>query len=123
MLLDTGDKEAHFFVMLPHVRSFYASGVWKALRLACLVRANYKCTVSGCRARATHADHIVTRPRVPEATTLDRLDNLRALCAFHDSQVKELSNGSRRRDGEFTIPGCRVNGMPVDPAHPWAHKT
>ncbi len=94
---------------------FYASPAWRALRKACLERDGYRCTVPGCSSRATHADHIDRRPRSATPTPADHLDNLRSLCAVHDAQVKERSDGTRRRDGRFAVRGADKDGWPMDP--------
>jgi len=83
------------------------------LRKAALRRDRYCCTVAGCGRRATHVDHIDTRPRSDEPTPFDRLDNLRSLCAVHDAQIKERSDGQRGRDGRPIVRGCDVNGWPL----------
>lgn len=96
-------------------RAFYASPEWKALRRLCLQRDRYTCTVPGCHARATHADHIETRPSAAKLTPADRLDNLRSLCASHDSQVKEKPDGTRQNGGRFVVRGADADGWPLDP--------
>ena len=92
---------------------YYTTPHWKALRRAALARDGYRCTVPGCRARATHVDHIVTRPPVGFPTQEDRLDNLRSLCASPDLQIKELRSGQRRRDGRLVVKGCDADGWPL----------
>jgi len=96
--------------------SFYQSTWWRCLRRACLQRDGWLCTVAGCCARATTVDHIQTRPRVPHPTALDRLSNLRSLCAKHDAQVKEMASGARRRGGRFVVRGVDQAGWPRDPS-------
>jgi hypothetical protein len=81
------------------------------LRAAALRRDQYRCTVKGCRARATHVDHIVTRPRQTAPSAADRLDNLRSLCATHDAQIKE-HHGVRGRGGVPAVKGCDTQGWP-----------
>jgi len=54
---------------------------WRRLRAAILARDGYACRmVEGCRARATHVDHIV--PVVLGGSS--HPDNLRAACAVHN---------------------------------------
>jgi 5-methylcytosine-specific restriction endonuclease McrA len=91
---------------------FYSSSAWRALRAAALARDGYRCNAAGCRAPATHVDHIVTRPPLPVSTPQDRLDNLRSLCSAHDRQVKELAGGRRRRGGVLRPLGCDAGGWP-----------
>lgn len=98
---------------------FYFSADWRRLKKACLERDGHRCAVKGCSAKATHADHIETRPPVAHLTAADRLDNLRSLCAMHDAQVKERKAGeqaARSNGGEFKLVGCDADGWPVDPA-------
>lgn len=95
---------------------YYQTPHWRALRRACLDRDRWTCTVPGCHARATHADHIERRPMSATVTPADRLGNLRSLCATHDAQVKEMANGERRNGGRFTIRGADEAGWPRDPA-------
>lgn len=99
---------------------FYKSEFWKRLRAAALNRDNGRCQVQGCGKRARVVDHIQTRPRGETGPTdWDRLGNLRCLCDYHDKQVKEKKDGTRKRDGKFSVPGWDAEGFPVDPAHPW----
>jgi hypothetical protein len=93
---------------------YYDSPHWKSLRLLCLARDGHRCTVAGCGRRGQVADHIKTRPDVPNPTDLDVLDNLRTLCLSHDAQVKE-HKGARYQGGQFKVKGCDVNGWPLDP--------
>lgn len=37
---------------------YYATPAWRALRADVLRRDGYRCAVTGCASRATHADHI-----------------------------------------------------------------
>jgi hypothetical protein len=94
---------------------YYQTPHWKALRAACFARDRGLCKAPGCRMRGVVADHIVTRPNVPEPTELDCLSNLRLLCASHDAQVKERG-GVRKQAGEFRIRGCDEAGWPLDPS-------
>lgn len=40
---------------------YYATAAWRALRADVLRRDGYRCAVTGCASRATHADHIKQR--------------------------------------------------------------
>jgi 5-methylcytosine-specific restriction endonuclease McrA len=95
--------------------AFYQSAAWRALRAACLSRDEFRCAAPGCTARATHADHIITRPRSPTPTAADHIGNLRSLCPHHDAQVKEQTNGQRRSGGHLTTKGADTDGWPIDP--------
>ncbi len=94
---------------------FYGSQGWKELRTDALRRDHWTCTVPGCRARATHVDHIRRRPHSPTPTAEDVLTNLRSLCAAHDAQMKELASGERRNAGNPRVIGCDAAGWPLDP--------
>jgi 5-methylcytosine-specific restriction endonuclease McrA len=69
---------------------FYLSKEWKALRLAVLRRDGFACVF--CGARASIADHIVSRRAGGE----DAMRNLRSLCPSCDNKRKERPDGSRR---------------------------
>lgn len=92
---------------------YYRTPAWRRLRTAALKRDGYICTVPGCRAKATHIDHIVSR----RSGGPDTLANLRSLCAMHDGQIKEDSRGKRKNDGQAYVRGCDGTGNP--PAHWW----
>lgn len=94
---------------------FYRTPAWRRLRVAALERDGYVCAVLGCRARATHVDHIKSR----RSGGQDALHNLRSLCAMHDGQIKEDSRGKRKDDGQAYVRGCDGTGNPLDPAHWW----
>ena len=87
---------------------YYSTRHSRRLRAAALRRDAYRCTVAGCTAPATIADHIQTRPRQSAPSPLDRLDNLRSLCATHDGQMKE--HGGPR--GRARLKGCDAQGWP-----------
>ena len=98
---------------------YYATRHWKRLRQEALRRDGYRCTVERCGRRATHVDHIATRPRSVEPAPEDRLDNLRSLCATHDAQVKEHKPGPhgvrRGHGGRPVLRGCDRDGWPLAP--------
>lgn len=102
---------------------FYNSKFWKDLRRQALERDRYRCTVTGCpntgRMGRLYVDHVKTRPNVPYPTPSDILSNLRTLCGVHDTQVKEMRDGERRKGGEPTVRGCDASGRPLDPRHHW----
>jgi 5-methylcytosine-specific restriction endonuclease McrA len=97
---------------------FYRTLEWRRLREAAQLRDLYRCAVPGCRATATHVDHIVSRRR----GGADHLDNLRCLCAAHDNQINEDGSGNRRSDGKTYVLGCGASGRPLDPCHWWNEK-
>src|SRR5262245_24453944 len=85
---------------------YYWSKQWLALRQAALRRDHYTCTVPGCRDKATHVDHIVTR----KLGGADTLSNLRSLCRLHDHQLRERPNGNR--PAKARLIGCGADGWP-----------
>lgn len=89
--------------------AYYQSEHWKDLRTYVLRRDGYKCQAPGCKRRATHVDHIKTRPNVDRPTEFDTPANCRSLCAPCDSEVKEAA-GERKQGGMFK--GADVNGWP-----------
>jgi hypothetical protein len=99
---------------------FYQSNEWRELRTERLRIDGGMCTVIGCAASARFVDHKVARPpSCPVTCAEDRIDNLRSLCGYHDSQVKELRRGhpERRNGGEFKVKGCDAEGIPFDPKY------
>jgi hypothetical protein len=111
-------KLAALPVASPPVPIYYRSAHWRALRHEALVRDRFSCTVPGCGKRYRTVDHVVTRRPVAYPTSADVINNLRTLCSFHDTQVKERKRGdsaSRQNDGTFTVKGCDENGLPFDP--------
>jgi 5-methylcytosine-specific restriction protein A len=98
--------------------AYHNTQAWKALRQAALWRDGYRCAVPGCKQKATHVDHVVSRRQ----GGADELENLRCLCAQHDNQVKEDATGKRRSGGKAYIVGCDASGRPLDPAHWWNEK-
>jgi hypothetical protein len=104
----------HAVVVLPN-DPYYSTPQWHALRNVVLHRDRYTCVVPGCNARAVVVDHIVPRKH----GGMDLLSNLRSLCRTHDNKIKERMGGyNRGNEGKLRSP-CDVNGMPLDPSHPW----
>jgi hypothetical protein len=94
---------------------YYWTAHWKALRQAALKRDGGRCTAPRCTAPATTVDHIMTRPPVGFPTAADRLENLRPLCATHDAQIKERSDGRRGRGDRPLVKVCDIDGWPLAP--------
>ena len=88
---------------------YYSTRHWRELRATALRRDRGLCAIPGCIMPATVVDHIITRPRQSEPSPLDRLDNLRSLCASHDAQMKEHVGGAR---GPARLKGCDADGWP-----------
>jgi len=83
---------------------------WEALRRSVL-RDEPTCRVRGCRKRAEHVDHIVAIALAPQLR-LDRA-NLQPLCAYHHRLLSVAYDAGSIRGV------CSVDGMPLDPSHPW----
>jgi len=63
-------------------------------------------------------DHIKARRTHPHLALV--LSNVRTLCPEHDNQAhREKGNSRMGRDARFVVRECAVDGMPLDPGHPW----
>jgi 5-methylcytosine-specific restriction endonuclease McrA len=69
------------------------------------------CLRRGITRAAAHVDHI--KP-IEDGGAPTAEDNLQALCVQCHSRKTMIENG-----GKVRSLGCDVNGMPLDPAHPW----
>ncbi|MGD9879010.1 MAG: HNH endonuclease [Hyphomicrobiaceae bacterium] len=89
---------------------------WKAARLAFLGE-HPLCAYCLARDRTTLAtvvDHIVPHRGDPELFW--RQNNWQPLCLIcHDAIKQAEEKGGHMR-------GCDVNGVPLDPSHPWARE-
>lgn len=95
---------------------FYSSREWRALCAIVHKRSGGRCEARGCTARGKVVDHIIPRRQGGP----DHPGNLRHLCRYHDNQVKERSDGTRRNGGVLMLPGVDpATGWPVDPNHWW----
>lgn len=95
-------------------RRTYNTKVWKYTRLAKLSAAPY---CEHCGAPATQVDHIT--PVESGGPEYD-LSNLQSLCQrCHSAKTAMADGGFGNRRGKARIRGCDVNGMPLDPNHPW----
>jgi 5-methylcytosine-specific restriction endonuclease McrA len=100
--------------------AFYATAEWQSLRTRVLCRDRYMCTTPGCGStRRLTVDHIVSR----RAGGADVPANLRTLCGSCDASIKEGADGRRRGGGVPRARGCGLDGLPLDPDHPWAADT
>lgn len=95
----------------------YSTARWQRLRKAKLSESPLceTCERRGRKVEAQHVDHIVAiaagGPAFPS------MDGLRALCASCHS-IK--TNALDRSGGKgIAIKGCDVNGLPLDPDHPF----
>lgn len=102
---------------------FYASKDWQAFRKAVL-KERPVCEVKGCGYAAVHLDHIVSIGK--GGATLSR-ENVQALCKSHHSQKTAKQDGGfgNKKGPEglsasgLKVKGCGVDGVPLDPNHPW----
>ncbi|MEJ6847512.1 HNH endonuclease [Sinorhizobium fredii] len=87
---------------------------WHRLSVRFL-KAHPICMVRGCGRRSRHVDHIVTVRAAPHR----RLDwsNLQALCHQHHSRLTHAYDQGRLTGA------CDLDGLPLDPNHPWAQAT
>ena len=69
------------------------------------------CAKHGRRTQATVVDHI--KPHRGDPGLLRDVDNLQPLCTTCHASVKQSQEVTGR------IRGCRSDGTPLDPAHPW----
>jgi hypothetical protein len=117
--VDVGIRDCDARRTLMPGNRYYRSKHWRKLRALRLALDEHRCSVPGCRQRATVVDHIQPRPAdLTVSCDLDRIGNLRSLCGSHDSQVKE-QHGKRKQGGKFRIVGCDASGRSLDPRHPW----
>ncbi|WP_042776333.1 HNH endonuclease [Sinorhizobium fredii] len=79
------------------------------------LRVHPMCMVRGCGRQAKHVDHIVTVRAAPHLRLA--WSNLQALCRQHHSRLTHAYDRGR------LCGACDVDGLPLDPAHPWAQLT
>jgi HNH endonuclease len=113
------EASPHLAGIAPMTDPYYRTSHWLRLRAAALGRDGHRCTAPGCTARANVVDHIISRRN----GGLDTLTNLRSLCAHHDSQIKENTDGKRKNNGKPYLRGCDATGKPLDPEHWWNAST
>jgi len=98
----------------------YATARWKRVRLMQL-RAQPLCEYCPADRRelATAVDHVV--PIMAGGAAFD-LDNLRSSCtACHSAKTaRGVEAGAVKSDRPRV--GCRADGSPLDPTHPWAKR-
>lgn len=100
-------------------RAWYSSAQWRSLRAKALVRDMYVCQRCGCllvtgnqhHPRAAVVNH--KTPHKGDAKLFFNLGNLESVCKTdHDALIQ------REEARGYTI-GSGLDGMPVDPQHPW----
>jgi len=102
----------------------YDTAAWKRLRKQQL-RAHplcEDCLQFGIVRPATDVDHV--RALKDGGEPLDP-ENLASRChPCHSLKTAHVDGGfGNQRKASAPIKGCDVNGMPLDPAHPWHKKT
>ena len=91
----------------------YGTNRWRKLRKQWLTDHPLCvfCTEEGYVKAATELDHIEPHKGSPELFW--SLENLQGLCRYHHRVVKaRMERGDPRR-------GCKADGTPLDPDHPW----
>lgn len=94
------------------------SAAWLALRAQVLAEEPLcrTCMVSGIVTPATDVDHIVNAEG--DYTDDNSRENLQPLChECHSRKTRAEMNGEAA-----AVPGCDVNGIPLDPDHPWRQR-
>lgn len=95
---------------------------WRRIRVLVLQRDGYTCQCEDClrtdRVRtASHVDHKVSKADwMRTKCTLEGVDDLSNLRAIN-AQCHALKG--IREKGQTPKAGADVNGMPLDPSHPW----
>ncbi|MCE8002153.1 HNH endonuclease signature motif containing protein [Billgrantia ethanolica] len=95
------------------------SAAWLKLRAQVLAEEPLcrTCMASGIVTPATDVDHI--HNGTGDFTDDNRREALQPLCAScHSRKTRAEMNGEA-----VTVPGCDVNGIPLDPSHPWRQPT
>ena len=102
----------------------YDSIRWRQLRAVKLARSPMceECLTMGRDVPATDVDHVVAIANGGGA--LD-LANLRSLCRkCHSRKTAEMDRGfGNARRQRMRVRGCTPDGLPRDPAHPWAEES
>lgn len=96
---------------------FYSTKEWRELR-AFILERDPVCRTPGCERPSTHVDHLLARERGGS----DHPDNLAGKCdSCHNRKtaMRDGGFGNKRTEGRVALPGCDVNGLPIDPGHWW----
>ncbi len=104
-------------------RAWYASARWRDLRTKALKRDMFTCQRCGCLLVTTNRHHphaAVVNHKTPHrgnAKLFFDLKNLEAVCKTdHDALIQ-------REEARGYAIGSGLDGMPVDPNHPWNRGT
>lgn len=99
---------------------FYSSRAWRLVRRQYLVRHPLceDCFAIGRTEAAAQVDHRTARK---DGGAPFAFENLRALCAACHSRKTAHMDGAfgNARKARAPVPGCDVQGRPLDPAHAW----
>ena len=97
----------------------YNTTRWLKLRKAHLARFPW---CEACLPTRTLANTVDHRVPMPEGPAFPTEDGLASLCASHHSQktARGSEHGAVRTDRPIQPrKGCSVDGLPLDPKHPW----
>lgn len=95
----------------------YGSKTWRFLRLEAKDRDNWlcqSCLRAGKEKMVTFSDPVHhKKPHNGNRDLFFDIDNLESVCqSCHDSAMQVLKKSGY-------VPGCDVNGFPIDPNHNW----
>ena len=101
-------------------KRIYNSAAWDRVRKLKLSRTPLceECTRTGRIVTADTVDHVVA---LKDGGAPFDLENLRSMCATcHNRKTSYVDGGfGHKRKTRAPLKGCDVNGMPLDPEHPW----
>ena len=102
----------HCEVQMRSAASRGYGGWWRRLRREFLQENPWcaNCAKQGRQTPATVVDHI--KPHRGDTVLLRDVDNLQPLCAICHASVKQSME-------KGWLPGCDVDGRPLEPGHPW----
>lgn len=97
----------------------YSTSTWAALRRAKLQETPLceTCTRMGRITPASHVDHRVAI--TADGPAFPALDGLASLCPSCHSRKTNAEDRPDRRAGRGAMQGCGVDGLPLDPEHPF----
>lgn len=103
-------------------KKIYNSKEWRQVRLNKLSRNPLceECLKVELLVPAKHVDHIKS---IADGGDAFYMSNLRALCVSCHSRktvYKDGGFGRKKNAKEVKVKGCGLDGMPIDPNHPWS---